>query len=328
MAQLIYPKQNQNYHHYIITHIMWYEIELVQEYLASLTQALSKSKWPIHLDFLINAQTYIETPDENSNALELAQQIQTMILAHPFNIWSPTKIIHTNIKKDTEPFYNIGDWRRDTFNTGAGYTVWGETDALYPKNYFQLLEIIATEEFKDPYVVSFASRKCWDDTWNIVEHSQFQPLEPTVKGQKRLKVPFNFDDYISQEELDAFNDAQTKSPPLVELPFLKFDGALLAFSSGMPQLIPSDQHFGPDDWAAEMTLRCVYPHIKQYHLPTVLKGHNYMHPRKRLHTSSTREDFQYKMEVNNSMMAIHRWLNNYGVEYRNGQFVRSIDYVR
>lgn len=314
-------------HHLIITHIMWYEIELVEEYLASLTQAVLNAKWPIRLNFMINAQTYLEAPDDNSNALELALQIQTMILTHPFNIWSSTQEILTDIKTDEEPFYNIGDYRRDTFNTGTGYTVWGETDALYPKRYFQLLEIIATEDFKDPYVVSLASRKCWDTTWNIVEHSRFQPLEPTTKGQKKLKAPFNWDDYITQQELDDFNDEQTKAPPLLELPVIKFDGALLALSGGMPQLIPGDQHFGPDDWAAQMTLQCIYPNIKQYHLPTVLKGHNYMHPRKRLHTDSTREDLRYKQEVNNSMLAIKRWLNNHGVEFRDGQFIRSIDYV-
>ena len=312
MPQLIYPKQT---YHLIITHIMWYEIELVQEYLASLTQALSKAKWPIHLDFLINAQTYLETPDENSNALELAQQIQTMILTHPFNIWNPTKIIHTNIKKDDDPFYNIGDYRRDIVNTEIGYTIWGEVDSLYPENYFQLLEIIATEKFEDPYIVSFASRKCWDDTWTVVEHSQFQPLPPSRKDEKKIVSPFNWDDYITQQELDEFNNKQTKNPPLIMLHELKFDGSLLAFSSGMPQFIPDDMHFAREDWCAQLTLHYVYPHIKQYHLPTVLKGHNYNHALKRMHTNSSRDDTAYKLAEQDSVLAAKRWLSNLGIEF-------------
>jgi hypothetical protein len=187
MAQFIYPEQNlktQKFH-LVITHIMWYEIEMVQEYLASLAQALQKAKWPVNLDFMINAQTYLEKPDDDSNALDLATQIQNMITAYPFDFQSSSHTVHTNIKTDDEPFYNIGDYRRETVNPAQGYTVWGETDSLFPKTYFQVLEMIGDDPFEDPYVVSFASRKCWDETWQAVEHVHFQPIQ-----KKGIKFSF------------------------------------------------------------------------------------------------------------------------------------------
>jgi hypothetical protein len=115
---------------------------------------------------------------------------------------------------------------------------------------------------------------------------------------------------MTQEELDTFNDAQTKAPPLLVLSTWKFDGSLLAFSGGMPQLIPDDMHFAREDWCAQVLLEYIYPHIKQYHLPTILKAHNYKHPKKRMHTLITRDNTAYKIAERQSILAARRWLSN------------------
>ena len=320
--------------HVFGTHIMWYEIEMVDEYLASILHAMKLSRWPIHFVFRLNGQTYLEQPDPGVDVNELLRGItekihvfrdrvrdmDTLRLAKLSDLTVndledfTTKIdVQTIWKESTQPLTNIADFRRDTVNTGVGFTLSGEVDTLLPKRYFQLLEMIGNSDIERPYIVSFSSRKCWDESWTLVEHSKFQALPCTKKGQKAIPEPFNWDDYITQDELDEFNDAQTTAPPLVELPLWKFDGALLAYSTEMPQLIPTDFHFAPDDWASQIMLENVYPHIKQYHLPSVLKGHNYMHPRKRKFTQSVRESDIYKFAINDSFKALHEELSIYGL---------------
>jgi len=295
---------------------MWYEIEMVDEYLNSLAGALQRATWPVRLHFMLNAQTYLELPDEGHSAMELATQIQQKILHFNFKIPATTYSISIDYRTDDDPFYNIGDYRREYKNEEDGFTIWGETDSLYPTTYFKVLEMVGAGPNDNPFIVTFASRKCWDDTWKIVEHVFFQQLPVTGKDEKMLKPPYNFDDYITQEQLNYFNDElNTKTPPLLQLHGWKFDGSLMAFSSGMPQIIPDDMHFAREDWCAQIVIEFVYPEIKQLHFPTILKGHNYNHPKKRMYTSVTRDDTAYKLAERQSILAGKRWLNNFGIEF-------------
>ena len=258
-------------------HIMWYEIEMIEEHFESLLQATKYTNLPVEIIVCANLQTYIEEPTDNKVFDEFLTRLNTAL--------KPFTSFHIYTKTSDQPFYNIGDFRRELKNED-GYVVWGEIDCLIPGHYFGMLEVMGeTEEFNHPHIVSLASRKMWDISWTVVEHSDLQS-----RSLSTLNAPFKHDDYITQKELDDFNDKF--SPTSAQLPAIKIDGALLALRNGLPQLIPNNMHFAREDYIAQCALsKLGYP---QYHLINVLKGHNYAHPNKRTRTKSSRTDDIYK----------------------------------
>lgn len=259
-------------------HIMWYEIGMLQEHFNSIKQAIQNTNLPVKLLVCANLQTYIEQPENietyNRFLPAVCNELERFSLAELL------------VKTDDDPFYNIGDFRREVRNH-TGYTIWGEIDCLIPNTYFGILESMMNDESfnSHPHIVTLASRKMWDATWTPVEHTQLQ-----VIGEKDATNPFHHNDYITQKELDEFNNQF--DPAITTLTELKLDGALVALYPNLPLLIPKDMHFAREDYIAQVVLR-MYG-IPQYHLATVLKGHNYKHPLKRTNTKSSRDDSVYK----------------------------------
>lgn len=268
-------------------HIMWYEHELITEHFNSIRQAIEYTNLPVKLIVCANAQTYIESPENIDVFEQFLPKLQKEL-----NSFEHVQLI---IKTDVEPFYNIGDFRREVRNQ-TGYTVWGEIDCLIPKTYFGILESLWMDRDLNnhPHVVTLSSRKMWDESWTSVEHMELQSIL-----EKDVVSPFHHNDLISQKELDDFNDKF--EPSIVNLSETKLDGALVTLHPMLPLLIPQDMHFAREDYIAQVVLR-MYG-IPQYHLTTVLKGHNYKHPFKRTNTSSTRNDTVYKQYETESFQA-------------------------
>ena len=273
-------------------HLMWYEYEMVDEHLVSLHNALKFSKVPVVLYVCLNYQTYIETPlvDNREEAFD-------RIRNHPI-----LKDASFVIKTDEDPFYNIGDWRRDIINPN-GYTCWGEADTLLPEPYFYVLSsLMDVPTFPTPHVLTFSSRKMWDMSWNPVE-VDFIAKHPTKQHDDNVDPPMNWHDYIT---LDALNEINTGVSPMIDqLDTPKIDGALTAFHGPMPQLIPNDLHFAREDFCAQLS--CEIYGIPQFHVSNILKGHNYKHPLKRVNTDSSREDDVYRQyeQASNKALARH-----------------------
>ena len=49
------------------------------------------------------------------------------------------KMADITYKGPNDDFYNIGDWRREQYDKNAKYTIWGETDTIYPHDLFYTL---------------------------------------------------------------------------------------------------------------------------------------------------------------------------------------------
>ena len=112
-------------------HIMWYESAMIEETLDSLTNALSYEQTnDVKIKLCLNAQTYIEKPKMGK-----PREMFDMFLHHP--IIKQSEIIY---KTDDDSFYNIGDWRRETYDHNCKYTCWGESDCILPKEYFYILK--------------------------------------------------------------------------------------------------------------------------------------------------------------------------------------------
>jgi hypothetical protein len=276
---------------------MWYESKMLNETLDSLQSALQHSSLPVDLKFCLNSQTYIETPIEDN-----PEDMFIEFLDHP--VFKNAEIIY---KTDSDPFYNIGDWRREIYSNKHKYTIWGESDCLIPEDYFYIL---ANLEIEEPHIVSLASRKCWDNTWIIVESDEFK-LWPSVHSSnpefEKDKYPFRYFDQINQKQLNDFNS--NGDIIIQKLPTVKIDGSLLALSKNLPTpFIAPNMNFVREDYCAHLFFQI--KNIPQYLISNRIKGHNYHHLLKRTNTNNTRNDSIFEQYSNKSQQAMFDFLNN------------------
>lgn len=279
-------------------HVMWYESKMLNETLDSLQQAIENSTIPVDLLVCLNAQTFIEKPD-GVVPIEMFDEFRS----HPV-----LKNANISYKTDSDAFYNIGDFRRDIYgpNYDYKYIVWGESDCLVPEDYFFLLDNINIEE---PHFISLATRKMWDSTWDRVEHVWIKPFPrngPAIRPEQ-APHPFNCADYISLEQLNEFN--RKFDPILIKLDTLKIDGNMTALSRNLPYpFLPLDLHFAREDYCLEMFF--TKKGVPQYHISTRLKGHNQVHPNKRIGTLNQKNDSIYKEYEQQAYQSIFKFIEN------------------
>jgi hypothetical protein len=282
---------------------MWYESNMIDECWHSILQALrSAPKVDVKIKICFNLQTYIEDPDL-VNPKQLLEKWDNHPLMKDF---SPEIVIKT----DKDPFYNIADWRREVYDPEAKYTVWGESDTIIPRDFFAILDLVS---INTPHVVTFAGRPMWDNSWDVVTHEKLLGYSKPCKcedGHKEdcielLKSPWKYKDYITQKELDKFND-ESGDIKLQQVPH-KIDGSLVCISNGheTPFIAP-DMHFVREDTCFEYV--CRKRNIPQISVTTRLKGHNYWHPNKRVGTGATRKDEIFKKYSSESQEAMTKFL--------------------
>jgi len=278
-------------------HIMWYESKMLNETLDSLQSALQYSSLPVDLKFCLNSQTYMETPIKDN-----PEDMFNEFLNHP--VFKNAEIIY---KTNNDPFYNIGDWRREIYSNNYKYTVWGESDCLIPEDYFYILSNV---DINEPHILTLSSRKCWDDTWNIVEHIDLKSLSVVnlnTPDYKKEYYPFRYFDTINQNELNIFN-SKKEEIEIIKLPILKIDGSLLALSKNLPiPFISPHMNFVREDYCAQQFFQI--KNIPQYLISNRIKGHNYFHPLKRTNTNSSRNDDTFKMMEFENIKAMNLFLS-------------------
>jgi hypothetical protein len=263
-------------------HVMWYEHLMINETLDSLQAAIKNSPIPVDVIVCLNSQTYIEKPDLGYNPITMFDEF----INH--SVLKDATIIH---KTDDDAFYNIGDWARDIYGPTYDYKyiVWGESDCLVSEDYFFLLNSINIEE---PHVLSLSNRKMWDSTWDELEHPwihEFPRNGPAIRPEQ-APSPFNCTDYISIDQLNEFN--QQHDPYVLKMNSQKIDGCMTALSKGLSlNFIHTELHIGGHDYYFELFMKKY--NIPQYCIHTRLKGHNQVHPDKRVGTSTTRGSAEY-----------------------------------
>ena len=280
-------------------HVMWYESKMLNETLDSLNDAIKNSQDLVDIHICLNSQTFIEKPEEGIDPEKMFDEF----ISHP--ILENAVIVK---KTDSDEFYNIGDWRRDIYGSGYDYKyiVWGESDCLVPEDYFFLLNNI---DIDHPHFISLATRKMWDATWDDVEHVWIKPYPRNGPAERPEQAPhpFNCTDYISIEQLNEFNNKF--DPLLVKLDRLKIDGNMTALSKGLPYpFLPLDLHFCREDHCLEMFF--TKKQIPQYHISTRLKGHNQVHPKKRIGTLNQKNDSLYKEYERAAYQSIFKFIES------------------
>lgn len=260
-------------------HVMWYEVEMVPETLDSLSRALQYASIPVDIKVCFNKQTFLEQP-----VVDNINESFDKLSKHP--VLENASIVE---KTNEDGFFNVGDWRREV-RTTEGYTIWGESDTLVPNIYFPLIEQIwgIRDQLQNPHVLSLASRKMWDASWLSVEHPAVHNYNVFSNGKSDALRPLGHDHYITQEELDVFNNQYADDVGMTIVHPPKLDGSMLALHPNVPQLIADDVPMVGEDFCAQLALTAL--NIPQYHIGNIIKGHNYHHPTKRVNTLANRNE--------------------------------------
>ena len=284
-------------------HHMWYESNMIDECWHSVLQALrSAPNVDVRLKVCFNFQTYVEKPTIGN--------VRGMLEKHQNHPLFKDYDVEVTIKDDNDPFYNIADWRREVYDPKAKYTVWGETDTILPRDFFAILDMVNIDQ---PHVLTLAGRPMWDNSWDVVTHERLLGYsKPCQCGDEHredcielLEAPLKYKDYITQKELDKFND-ESGDIKIEQVPW-KLDGSTVCISGGLetPFIAPG-MHFVREDTCLEYYLR--KKNIPQVCIKTRLKGHNYKHPNKRSGTNATRNDEVFKQYADASIQAMQKFL--------------------
>ena len=277
--------------------IQWYEIEIIEEYLQSVKNAVDAidNKKNIVIDLYFNCSQMLEQIDESQMTISDVKKKYKDILKRLFGDLDYSDYnIHSYINDFSDALYTIADYRRD-FNdkycTLVDVLMWGESDALIPKQNFQILDNLHAnvKDTTPKYVTFFSVCKMWDETWKVLEHPKF------------TDKPFIDDDYdnwwslkytMSLDEMYAINK-DIEDLDVKVLNQHKFNGCGLVISSDVIKAgvnIPKSVFFVHEDTAFMIMLKQILTNIPQYVIKNILLVHNRNHPDKRRYIKGERLD--------------------------------------
>ena len=270
---------------YIIgCHCMFYEIDMVEEYLNSLRLAMEEieNTENIKIEMMWNMSEYFEQ-------CEAKQSIYSKIekLERKYNFDS---LFYEN---DDKP-YTMADYRRELNNkcNGYDYVIWGESDCLMPRQMFGVLEQLkdyANKQGIHRYITTFGIRKMWDETWTILEHPKFTnkpyySMDTEEETRLATTSPWSIRYTMSQKEMDEVN-SETDDLDVKMITYPKFDGSGLVISSDLLRTganVPPAVYMNGDDTSFLESCRLhMGENYRQFVIKNILKVHNRTHPKKR-----------------------------------------------
>ena len=270
---------------YIIgCHVMFYEIDMVEEYLNSVHLALEdiENKENVKVEMMWNMSQYFE----QSNSMQsIYAKIEKLERKYDF--------VSLFYEDDDKP-YTMADYSRELNNqcNECDYVIWGESDCLMPRQMFGVLEQLkeyANSQGVHRYITTFGIRKMWDESWKVLEHPAFTDkpyydMDTEEDKRKAESSPWSIRYTMSQVEMDEVN-SQTKELSVQMINYPKFDGSGLVISSDLLRTganIPPAVYMNGDDSSFLESCRLhMGDRYSQFVINNILKVHNRNHPKKR-----------------------------------------------
>ena len=251
--------------------VQWYESDIIEEYLTTLSKAIKLYDGNVLVDINIAAGQDLEKAESPEAYDKCLNKIRIACHREGFNVTTSLGIT------------TISDYRRE-FNTKycelADVLIWGESDMLVPSQIFSALNILHNNVSTPKYLATFGICKMWDDSWKMLEHPKF------------TDKPFIENDYdnwwsvkytMTAEEMEDINKG-VEDLGVVKLPQHKFNGCGLVISSEVIKAgvnIPQSVFFVHEDTAFMLMTQKVLGNIPQYSIRNILVVHNRNHPNKR-----------------------------------------------
>lgn len=278
---------------YIIgVHVMFYEIEMLSEYIDSCIGMMEGIENPdnVHFHFTFNTSEYFESIDTN---LISKEELDKKFSEEAFRLQRVTGAISIiDFKDNNNPVYNVADYRRDLnykFCSNHDFVLWGETDSLWPRETLPIIEQVdeySLQQKVNKYVLFFSERKMWDPSWAVVEHNDFTNVQFIDNNDWALTNPASSKSYMTLGQMYTINDKAGEIDIRV-LTEPKFDGSCLVIKSDLIKSGVNIPHAllcsGEDTSFADMAKLLLGNQFRQYVIKNILRVHNRRHPKKRLY---------------------------------------------
>ncbi len=268
--------------------VQWYEVDIIGEYIDTLKEAIDAYDGEVRVDFHVSLNQDLEKCISDRQFQKCVDQI----LSKFDNAYKYVGIVSGINETD---LITIADYRRkfnDKYCEQVDVLMWGETDALIPKQTFNILDNLhqmSLQNNNPKYLAFFGTCKMWDQSWEMLEHPDF-----TVK-------PFIENDYdnwwslkytMTKEEMNKINE-KTEDLEVLIAPQHKFNGCGLVISSEVIKSgvnIPRSVFFVHEDTSFMLMTQKILGNIPQYIIKNILLVHNRNHPKKRMYVKNERED--------------------------------------
>jgi hypothetical protein len=286
--------------------IQWFECDIVGEYIDTLRDAIKAYEGEVEVHFTIVGNEDLEKCTSKEAKEECILKIAKNIGS---DIQNPLWKIHV-----TDELYTIADYRRgfnDLYCDKADVLIWGESDALLPKQMFIVLDSLH-QQVKDQtpkYLSFFGTCKMWDKSWESLEHPDFT-VKPFVSGPDHTDKWWSTWYTMTKDEMNKINN-KTEDLDVKTLNHHKFNGCGLVISSEVIKAgvnIPKSVFFVHEDTAFMHMTNKVLGNIPQYIIKNILLVHNRKHPDKRVHVKGedTNLPMQVRRETNDWYITAHQ----------------------
>ena len=283
--------------------IQWYEIEMIGEYLQSVKNSIENidNKENIIVDLYFNCDETLEKIDESQMSMVEIRKKFDKLLFDIFDYDDNDEVgVVSNIYNLTIKFnmrnniYTIADYRRE-FNENycdkVDVLMWGESDALIPKQTFEILDNMHTQvkDERPKYITFFGMCKMWDDSWKVLEHPDFtdKPFYDSPDEFDPKKHWWSLRYSMNIDEMNNFND-KVEELDVKLLNQHKFNGCGLVISSEVIKSgvnIPRSVFFVHEDTAFMFMIQKVLGMIPQFVIKNILLVHNRNNPKKRMYVA-------------------------------------------
>ena len=271
--------------------VQWYEIEIIEEYIESLKDAVDVYDGEVLLDFTFITCQELEKI-EGADMTDIIARWRKIIAS----LNDKGYVVYDRFEYR---LHTIADYRR-LFNTNycdrVDVLIWGESDALLPKQMFGILDNLhqmSLQNNNPKYLSFFGMCKMWDDSWKTLEHPDFTD-KPFYSEPEDFKPEhwWSLRYTMTKEEMNKIND-KTDELDVRILPQHKFNGCGLVISSEVIKSgvnIPKSVFFVHEDSAFMYMTNKVLGNIPQYVIKNILLVHNRNHPNKRMYIKGERKD--------------------------------------
>ena len=307
--------------------IQWYEVDIIEEYIDSLKDAVDYYEGEVKIDFTVVTNQDLEKVQDKINIKDIQEKIEKHITVIEWGCKEKTKVFLNVKTKITDKLVTIADYRRkfnEEYCEKVDVLVWGETDSILPKQMFTILDNlhqISLQNSNPKYLAFFGTCKMWDDTWLPIEHNDFTD---------KPCIPNDYDNWwslkytMSKEEMNIINEKVEELDVRIVSPH-KFNGCGLVISSEVIKAgvnIPRSVFFVHEDSAFMFMTSKILGNIPQYIIKNVLLVHNRNHPEKRKYIKGETGDTLNALRrsnqwyVNANKMCEQNYLNMFNPKYK------------
>jgi hypothetical protein len=284
---------------------MFFEIEMYKDFIEGMVNLLEtiENKENVTIDLCFNLLEHFEKVDTDKIK---KHELLTKFKQGVVKLENMGYIVNHDTKEGDE-FYFHADYRRDlnyNYCKKVDYVMWGETDSLFPREAFDVIETLAKytdEQDIHKYLLSFADRKMWDSSWDPLVHVDYRDVKFIDDDNGHLYTN-QAKSQLSIEEMNKIN-AKSNDFDFSYIQKPKISGACLVLSSDLIKFgvnIPSCLLYNDDEGLSIMCEKLLGQNFMQFVCQNILHVHARRHSQKRLYVKNEDNPHSFIGDKNNN----------------------------